>query len=131
MEQVAAVAAAVFPGMMQGDRPGSMPLLTEGETAPPKNCYRLVVLGSAKVSQRSRALGSRSGSTGLRSVGSRPYMYGAATMSVDSCGSKFQGRGPIPQTLKLWVGGQFDQGLGPSPRQKDPLEVGRYKVVSG
>ena len=27
----------------------SMPLLTEGETAPSKNCYRLVFLGSAKV----------------------------------------------------------------------------------
>ena len=49
MDQVAAVAAAVFPSMMQGDRPGSMPILTEGDNAPSKNCYRLVVLGSAKV----------------------------------------------------------------------------------
>ena len=36
---------------MQTDnnRSSSMPLLTEGESAPPKNCFRLVILGTAKV----------------------------------------------------------------------------------
>ena len=30
-------------------RPHSMPLLTEAETAPAKNCHRLIILGSAQV----------------------------------------------------------------------------------
>ena len=30
-------------------RPTSVPLLTEAETAPAKNCHRLIILGSAKV----------------------------------------------------------------------------------
>ena len=34
-------------------RPGSMPLLSEGEGAPPQNCHRLVILGSARVGKTS------------------------------------------------------------------------------
>lgn len=38
---------------LQHVRPGSMPLLAEAEEAPPQNCHRLVVLGSAKVGKTS------------------------------------------------------------------------------
>ena len=38
---------------LEAQRPGSMPLLTEGEAAPSKNCFRFVILGSAKVGKTS------------------------------------------------------------------------------